>query len=75
MAIEKQENMLPKFLAIALQKSLETMYEEEFKLFSERIKSKKAEIIASIVLNVEKHTSYATLGDIVRIEINTKEIK
>lgn len=64
----------PEWILKAIRSELDTAWEIEMKLFADRMEKRKAEIIASVMLHVEKNMRVETFGTTVRIEVQTKSV-
>ena len=54
---------MPKFLKEAIDDKIKIVLEEEFKKVEERIKERKSEIIAGVILYVERRMKIETVGE------------
>jgi hypothetical protein len=64
-------SLLPEFLKSAMNKHIELAIEEEIEEAKKRIDKRKSEIIAGVILHVQRQVEYETLGD--RLIITVKD--
>jgi hypothetical protein len=75
MTNEKNNGLyLEELIQSALKTEMSKKYEELKDNFTKDLDKYKDEIISNIALNLMKEVSYQYVGDILRIEINTKKI-
>lgn len=64
---------LPAFIKSAIDEQIQKITEEELLKASEKIKAKSAQVIAGVILHIEKQMSFATSQNEIIITLKIKE--
>lgn len=67
-------NILPVFLKTAIDNEIERLTSEELEAAKKRIDERKSQVIAGVILHVEKMIKVETMREELKITILTKEV-
>ena len=68
----KQIEIVPEFVKRAIENEVEKATQEELTEAQRRIEKRKAEIVASVMLTVQKRMTIETLGETIKFVIEIK---
>ena len=72
METQRPLNLMPEFIKRAIDQSIENAIDDELKRVEERLKQRKAEMVAGVVLYVEKSMNMNRVEDNLVITIKDK---
>lgn len=73
--IDNQERLIPEFIKYAIEKQIERITDEEFKEAEIRIKERRSEAVAQVMLWMEKRMSIEKIQDTYKFIIEIKDEK
>lgn len=70
-----QKEIIPEFVKSAIKKEVEKATEEELTEAQKRIEKRKVEIVASVMLEVNRYMKFNTMGEDITFTIQIKDSK